>query len=99
MIDCHVFLGLGAGPVTAGGRSGSGFRGAGLGGTQLVVVAWMPERLGDDGCRGCRTKEDRNHNGTVERERLLRQLQQLRRAVPGEGPPRAGQQLEDGNRV
>ena len=23
MIDCHVFLGLGAGPVTAGGRSGA----------------------------------------------------------------------------
>jgi hypothetical protein len=41
-------------------------------------------------------KEDRNHNGTVEREGLLRQLQQLRRAIPDEGPPRAGQQLEEG---
>jgi hypothetical protein len=36
------------------------------------------------------------HNGTVERERFLRQLQHLRRAVPDEGPPRAGQQLEEG---
>ena len=29
-----------------------GSRGAGLGGTRLVVVSWKPARLRDDGCRG-----------------------------------------------
>ena len=70
-----------------------GSRGAGLGGTRLVVVSWKPARLRDDGCRAW---EDRDHNGTVERECLLRQLQHLRRAVPDEGPPCASQQLEEG---
>ena len=91
VIDCHVFLGLASRPGhRRWSQWPSGSRGAGLGGTRLVVVSWKPARLGDDGCRVCRTKEDRSHNGTAERERLLRQLQHLRRAVPDEGPPGAG---------
>jgi hypothetical protein len=70
-------------------------RPTGLGGTRLVVLSWKPERLGD-GCRARGTKEDRKHNGTVGRKRLLRQLEQLRRTVPDQGLPRAGQQLEEG---
>ena len=63
---------------------------------RIIQAIAEARALGDDGCRGAGTKEDRNHNGTVERERLLRQLQHLPRAVPDEGPPRAGQQLEEG---
>jgi hypothetical protein len=43
------------------------------------------ERFGDDGRRDAAHRdqgEERDHHGTVEREGLLRQLQQLRRAVP-----------------
>ena len=32
-----------------------GSRGAGLGGTRLVVVSWKPARLRDDGCRAVGT--------------------------------------------
>jgi hypothetical protein len=60
----------------------------GMGGSRALGRRRVQGRAG--------TKEDRNHHGTVERERLLRQLQQLRRAVPDEGTPRAGQQLEEG---
>ncbi len=38
----------------------------------------------------------RSHHGTVERKRLLFQLVHLRRTVPHEGPPRAGEQLAEG---
>jgi hypothetical protein len=65
---------------------------ASVGGTSGGLVM-KSERLGD-GCRARGTKED--HDGTVERECLLRQLQRLRRTVPDQGPPRAGQQLEEG---
>src|SRR6185312_304987 len=37
-----------------------------------------------------------SHHGTVERKRLLLQLVHLRRTVPHEGPPRAGEQLAEG---
>ena len=73
-------------------------RGAGLGQTRLVVVSWEPSASATTGAGMRRTgiREERDHNGTVERERLLRQLQHLRRAVPDDGPPRAGKQLEEG---
>src|SRR5215204_5087776 len=64
--------------------------------TRLVVVSWKPSAWATTGAESAGTKEDRKHHGTVEREGLLRQLQQLRRAVPDQGPPRAGQQLEEG---
>jgi CBS domain-containing protein len=43
VIDCHVALGLGLDPSTADGHQWrGGSRGASLGGTRLVVVAWKP---------------------------------------------------------
>jgi hypothetical protein len=52
---------------------------------QPVLSRWRP-----------RTIEESNHNATVERKRLLHQLQHLRRAVSYQGPPRARKQLEKG---
>lgn len=52
MIDCRVVPSLGVDPITAGGQQWrGGSRGASLGGTRRVIVSWMPERFGDDGCR------------------------------------------------
>ena len=73
---------------------------AGLGQPLLIHLAQSSEVLVT--LIGNQHLRDRggSHHGTVERKRLLHQLGHLRRAVPHEGPPRAGEQLaEDTHRV
>src|SRR6266498_4179017 len=61
---------------------------------------WGPARAGPAvvpaAARRAGRWEDRNHDGTVEREWLSRQLQHLRRALAHQDPRRAGKQLEEG---
>jgi hypothetical protein len=97
VIDCRVVPSLGVDPITASTHQWrGGSRGASLGGPRLVVVSWKPSAWATTGAGCAVIKEDRDHNGTVEWERLVRQLQHLRCAVPDEGPPGVDQQLEEG---
>src|SRR5215475_11486321 len=66
-------------------------------GKTAQTMSWSisPGQLGS--CRpGSTDRRRATRYGTVGRKRLLLQLRLLRRTVPDEGPPRAGEQLAEG---
>jgi uncharacterized protein (DUF427 family) len=53
----------------------------------ILLAAWA--------ARPPRVEKGGDHHGRVERQGVSRQLEQLRRAVPDQGPARGGEQLEE----